>query len=615
LELNQLSSKIWDLICVGGGPAGLSCAIRAAESGRSVLILEASSGSATAGSMMVDGYPGFFSITRQELLDKMARQAKYHATIKYAERVSRLELQDEIKKIYTKVSRGEFFAEEVLYQSKTVLIATGLHPKKLGVPGEIKFESKGIYYNNPPEANYEEKNLAIIGHTSWAVRNALHYDALGAHVSLITARNTFNAHPALLRRLNESFVEIRFGHEVLSFEGGEKVSKVILKDKNGKKVSISANIFIVLSSKIKNRELFLNTGLALTPRGTIIVNSANQDTNLQGVFAAGSATSGDSIVGVGAAEGQKAAMQISRYLDKIEKKESKDIPEKQKLSLDQRFVEGRSVIIEKEDLSPEIVKWVVKAPRIAKKSLPGQFVILRVTEHGERIPLTVAGMDKDAGTITLIFQKIGKSTKLMGELKAGDHILNLLGPLGIPVEIEKWGTVVVLGGGCGVAPVLPKTRAIKEIGNYLISIISARTGSLLICRDEMNEPSDELHIATDDGSLGHHGFGLDILVKFLEEGRKIDHVVAVGPIPMMRAVCKVTEEYEIPTIVSLAPLMVDGTGMCGACRVSIDGEVKFACVDGPNFDGHKVDFEELMLRSRAYRYEERISFERMARQS
>ncbi|MHA1443920.1 MAG: sulfide/dihydroorotate dehydrogenase-like FAD/NAD-binding protein, partial [Candidatus Hodarchaeales archaeon] len=545
-----MSSKIWDLICVGGGPAGLSCAIRTAELGRSVLVLEARSGSATAGSMTVDGYPGFFSITRQELLDKMARQAKYHATIKYAERVSRLELQDDIKKIYTKISRGEFFTEEVMYQSKTVLIATGLHPKKLGVPGERKFKSKGIYYNNPPEAEYEEKNLVVIGHTSWAVRNALHYDALGAHVSLITARDVFNAHPALLRRLNESFVEIRFGHEVLSFEGGDKVNKVILKDRNGKKASISADLIIVLSSKIRNRELFLNAGLALTPRGTIIANSADQDTNLQGVFAAGSATRGDSIVGVDAAEGQKAAMQISRYLDNLEKEESKDKPEKQKLSLDQRFVEGRSVIIEKEDLSTEIIKWVVKAPRIAKKTLPGQFVILRITDHGERIPLTVADMDKEAGTITLIFQKIGKSTKLMGELKAGDHILNLLGPLGLPVEIKKWGTVVVLGGGCGVAPVLPKTRAIKEIGNYVISIISARTGPLLICRDEMKEPSDELHIATDDGTLGHHGFGLDILVKFLEEGRKIDHVVAVGPVRMMRAVCRVTKEYGIPTTVS-----------------------------------------------------------------
>ncbi|PWI49236.1 hypothetical protein CEE45_02530 [Candidatus Heimdallarchaeota archaeon B3_Heim] len=613
MEQNLLESKIWDVICVGGGPAGISCAIRAAELGRSVLVLEARSGSATAGSMMVDGYPGFFSITRQELLDKMARQAKYHATIRYAERVSRLELEGKIKRVYTTVVRGEFFAEEIAYHGKTVLIATGLHPKKLNVPGERKYHSKGIYYNNPPEGEYEEKNVAIIGHTSWAVRNALHYDSLGAQVCLITARDAFDAHPALLRRLNESFVNIRFGHEVISFEGDLKVKKVNLKSSTGERVSISTEIIVILSSKIKNRELFMNAGLAITPEGKIIINSANQDTNLQGVFAAGSAIRGDSIVGIDAAEGQTAAMQISHYLTNLEKEASKEIPEKLEPSLAQRFVEGKSTIIEKVDLSSEIIKWVVSAPRIAEKCQPGQFVILRVTDHGERIPLTVADFDREAGTITLIFQKIGKSTKLMGRLSEGDHILNLLGPLGEPVKIEKWGTVVVLGGGCGVAPVLPKTKAMRDIGNYVISIISARTGSLLICQDEMTSASDELHIATDDGTLGHHGYGLDLLRKFIDEGRKIDHVVAIGPIPMMKAVVDFTKQHDIPTIVSLAPLMVDGTGMCGACRVTVGGKVKFACVDGPNFDGLKVDFEELTLRSRAYRYEERIAVERMAR--
>jgi ferredoxin--NADP+ reductase len=600
---------------VGGGPAGLSCAIRAAELGRSVLVLEARSGSATAGSMMVDGYPGFFSITRQELLDKMARQAKYHATIRYAERVSRLELEGEIKRVYTTVERGEFFTEEITYQGKTVLIATGLHPKKINVPGERKFHSKGIYYNNPPEGEYEEKNVAIIGHNSWAVRNALHYDSIGAHVCLITARDAFDAHPALLRRLNESFVNIRFGHEVISFEGDLKVRKVNLKKPTGEKVTISTEIIVILSSKIKNRELFMNAVLAITPEGKIIINSANQDTNLQGVFAAGSAIRGDSIVGIDAAEGQTAAMQISRYLTNLEKEETETIPEKLEASLAQRFVEGRSIILEKVDLSPEIIKWVVHAPRIAEKCQPGQFVILRVTDHGERIPLTIADFDRGAGTITLIFQKIGKSTKLMGRLNTGDHILNLLGPLGEPVKIEKWGTVAVLGGGCGVAPVLPKTKAMRDIGNYVVSIISARTGSLLICQDDMDAASDELHIATDDGTLGHHGFGLDLLKKFIKEGRKFDHVVAVGPIPMMRAVVNFTKKHNIPTIVSLAPLMVDGTGMCGACRVTVGGRVKFACVDGPNFDGLKVDFDELTLRSRAYRYEERIAGEKMARSS
>ncbi|UCG01747.1 MAG: sulfide/dihydroorotate dehydrogenase-like FAD/NAD-binding protein [Candidatus Heimdallarchaeota archaeon] len=608
-----MSSQLWDLVVVGGGPAGLSGAIRAAELGLHVLVLEARSGIATAGSMAVDGYPGFFSITRQELLDKMAKQAKYHATINYAEKVSRLELKDPIKRVYTQVTRGEFFTEEFKYNCRAVLIATGLQPKKLDIPGEGKFKDKGVYYSLP-DGDYTDKNVAIIGHTSWAVRNALHYDAIGAHVYLITSRDSFDAHPALMRKLNESFVEVLYSHEALYFEGTDKLTKTRLKSADGKQFSILAEMVLILSSKNTNRELFQDAGLTTTPQGRIIVESSNQDTNIPGVFAAGSATRGDSIVGVGAAEGIKAAEEISRYLTKLEEKESLAEKEKETPMLVERFTEGRCVIIDKKDLSPEIVKWVVKAPLVAEKTQPGQFVILRVTQDGERIPLTVADNDKEKGTITLIFQKIGKSTKLMGTMKAGDHILNLLGPLGRPVKIEKWGTVAVLGGGCGVAPVLPKTKALKEKGNYVVSIISARTSPLLICQEEMREASNELHIATDDGTEGHHGFGLDLLKRFVEEGRHFDHVVAVGPIPMMKFTCAFTKEHNIPTTVSLAPIMVDGTGMCGACRVTVGGEVKFACVDGPNFDGLKVDFEELTLRSRAYLYEERISSGKMARE-
>ncbi|MFW9903890.1 MAG: sulfide/dihydroorotate dehydrogenase-like FAD/NAD-binding protein [Candidatus Thorarchaeota archaeon] len=609
-----MSSEIWDLIVVGGGPAGLSGAIRAAELGLHVLVLEARSGTATAGSMAVDGYPGFFSITRQELLDKMAKQAKYHATMNYAEKVSRLELKDPIKRVYTQVTRGEFFTEEFRYKSRAVLIATGLQPKKLDIPGEGKYRGKGVFYSLP-DGDYIDKNVAIIGHTSWAVRNALHYDAMGAHVYLITSRDAFDAHPALLRKLNESFVEVLYLHEVLYFEGTNKISKTRLKNADGKQFSILTDMVLILSSKNTNRELFQDAGMTTTPQGRIIVKSSNQDTNIPGVFAAGSATRGDSIVGVGAAEGIKAAEEISRYLTTLEEKESLAEEKKEPGLQVERFTQGRCVIIEKEDLSQEIVKWVIDAPLIAKKAKPGQFVILRVTQNGERIPLTIADSNKEKGTIILIFQKIGKSTKLMGTMKAGDHILNLLGPLGKPVEIKKWGTVAVLGGGCGVAPVLPKTRALKEIGNYVVSIISARTKSLLICQNEMREASDELHIATDDGTEGHHGFGLDLLKHFVEEeGRKFDHVIAVGPIPMMKYTCAFTKEHNIPTTVSLAPIMVDGTGMCGACRVTVGSEVKFACVDGPNFDGLKVDFEELTLRSRAYLYEERISSGKMARE-
>ena len=613
LEKNILSSQVWDLIVVGGGPAGLSGAIRAAELGLYVLVLEARSGAATAGSMAVDGYPGFFTITRQELLDKMAKQAKYHATIKYAEKVSKLELNDPIKRVYTQVTRGEFFTEEFVYNSRAVLIATGLQPRKIDIPGEGKFRDRGVFYSLP-DGDYSEKNIAIIGHTSWAVRNALHYDAMGAHVYLVTNRDAIDAHPALMRRLNESFVEILYSHETLYFEGTDRLTKTRLKTKDGDQLSVLTKMVLILSSKNTNRELFQDADLTTTPQGRIIIKSSNQDTNISGVFAAGSATRGDSIVGVGAAEGIKAAEEISRYLTRLDEEKELEEEKKEKPLPIQRFTEGKCIIVEKEDLSPEIVKWVVKAPLIARKTQPGQFVILRVNINGERIPLTVADNDKETGTITLIFQKIGKSTKLMGTMKKGDHILNLLGPLGKPVEIEKWGTVAVLGGGCGVAPVLPKTKALKELGNYVVSIISARTSSLLICREEMREVSDELHIATDDGTEGHYGFGLDVLKRFVEEGRHFDHVVAVGPIPMMKFTCAFTKKHNIPTTVSLAPIMVDGTGMCGACRVTVGGEVKFACVDGPNFDGLKVDFEELTLRSRAYLYEERISAGKMARE-
>ncbi len=610
-----MTETIWDVIVVGGGPSGLSCAIRAAEMGLHVLVLEARSGTetATAGSMSVDGYPGFFSITRQELLDKMTKQAKYHATIKYAEKVSKLELNGDIKRVTTHVSRGEFFTEEIVYQGRTVLIATGFLPGKLGVPGEKKYTNKGLYYSIP-SADITDKKIAIIGHTSWTVRNVLHCDAGGADVILLTIKDKIEAHPALLRRLNESFVKVMYNHETIAFEGTSHLKKVIVRRvSDGERIPISVNMAIIVSSKNRDRALFLDAGLAITPQGTVIVNSANQDTNIPGVFAAGSATRGDSIVGVSAAEGQKAAMEISRYIN-MQTEEFKDIniPRKKDFTVD-RFKEGRTVILEKEDLSPEIIKWVVKAPLIAKKVEPGQFIILRITTYSERIPLTVADFDREAGTITLIFQKIGKSTREMGLLNAGDHILNMLGPLGQPVEIKKWGTVAVLGGGCGVAPILPKTKALKDAGNYIISIISARSGPLLICRADMEGPSDELYIATDDGTLGYHGFGIDILEKLLKEGRKIDHVVTVGPIPMMRAVSDLTKKYKIPTIVSLAPIMIDGSGMCGACRVRVGNEVKFACVDGPNFDGHLVDFKELATRSRAYLYEEKISLEKMAR--
>jgi len=268
-------------------------------------------------------------------------------------------------------------------------------------------------------------------------------------------------------------------------------------------------------------------------------------------------------------------------------------------------------IVKKRILNPVTKMMVVKAPDVARVCKPGQFVIIRVNETGERIPLTVANFDREDGTVTIVYQEVGKTTKLLGTLEEGNEILDFVGPLGKPTHTEKkYGTVVAIGGGCGSAIAYPVARAFKEAGNYLITINGARTMDLLLYEDEMEEISDEKYITTDDGSCGVHGFVTTVLGELIEKGRKIDLVFAVGPVPMMKFVSKTTEKAEIPTIVSLNSIMVDGTGMCGACRVHVGGQMKFACVDGPEFDGHEVDYDELMSRLNAYKNQEAISLQK-----
>ncbi len=257
-------------------------------------------------------------------------------------------------------------------------------------------------------------------------------------------------------------------------------------------------------------------------------------------------------------------------------------------------------ILKKRILADDVKEFEVEAAQIARQRKAGQFVIVRPTETGERIPLTIADADPEKGTITLIFQEVGKTTMLMGTFEEGDSILDVVGPLGRPTHIEKFGTVVCMGGGIGVAPMHPIAKAMKEAGNRVIAIIGARTEKLLIMQNRMKKASDELLISTDDGSFGVHGFVTDILQSLIDKGEKIDLVVAIGPVPMMAASCKLTGKYNLPTVVSLNPIMVDGTGMCGACRVTVGGKTRFVCVDGPEFDGHEVDFTELVKRQRAY---------------
>ena len=266
-------------------------------------------------------------------------------------------------------------------------------------------------------------------------------------------------------------------------------------------------------------------------------------------------------------------------------------------------------ITKKVELAHAVYLFEVLAPQIAKKHKAGQFVILRMIETGERIPLTIMASDAEKGTIELIIQEVGKSTQLLGNMEEGDSILDVVGPLGMPTHIENFGTAVCIGGGIGIAPVVPIAKALKEAGNKVLSIIGARNKQLLILEERMREVSTELFITTDDGSYGHHGFVTQILQKFIDDGCKVDFVLGVGPVPMMRAVSEVSRPYNIPTMVSLNPIMVDGTGMCGACRVTVGDEVKFVCVDGPEFDAHKVDFDELIMRNRSYFNEEKIAVE------
>ncbi len=268
-------------------------------------------------------------------------------------------------------------------------------------------------------------------------------------------------------------------------------------------------------------------------------------------------------------------------------------------------------ILKKQELIPDLmILFEVQAPLVAASCQAGQFVMLRKDEIGERIPLTIADFDRGHGTITVIFQVVGKSTQLMAKLNEGDYFLDFAGPLGQPSHIEKFGRVIMVGGGVGVAPIHPIAREMKLAGNEVISILGARSHDLLILENEMEKVSSEIIVTTDDGSYGRQGFVTEVLKELMTERGGIDLVVAIGPMVMMQAVCDVTKEVGIPTVVSLNPIMVDGTGMCGACRVEVGTDTKFACVDGPEFDGHKVNWT--LARQRALMFteeEKRAMFE------
>ncbi|MCC7146764.1 MAG: sulfide/dihydroorotate dehydrogenase-like FAD/NAD-binding protein [Phycisphaeraceae bacterium] len=266
-------------------------------------------------------------------------------------------------------------------------------------------------------------------------------------------------------------------------------------------------------------------------------------------------------------------------------------------------------ILQAQFLAPDVKRFTIEAPRIAKARLPGQFIIVRVHDRGERVPLTIAAADPAKGTIDIIVQGIGKTTRLLNSMEAGAQIPDVVGPLGKPSEIRQFGTVVVIGGGVGTAIAYPTAVAMKQAGNRVVSILGARTKALLILEQELAQTSDQLFVMTDDGGYGEKGLVTDKLRQLVAEGRSIDLVLAIGPIPMMKAVAEATRPLKIPTVVSLNPIMVDGTGMCGGCRVLVDGKSQFACVDGPEFDAHQVDFAVLTQRNAMYRQVEKEELE------
>jgi NAD(P)H-flavin reductase len=267
-------------------------------------------------------------------------------------------------------------------------------------------------------------------------------------------------------------------------------------------------------------------------------------------------------------------------------------------------------ILEKTLLAPKVVRMIIEAPEIARKRQAGQFVIVRISELGERIPLSIADADPRRGTLTLVIQEVGKTSACLNHMEPGEEIPDVVGPLGTPTHIENFGHVLGIGGGVGIAPLHPIVQALKRAGNHVTSILGGRSKEFVIMEEEMRKASDELLICTDDGSYGKKGFVTVVLQELLDAGRTINYCIAIGPPIMMRNVCKVTKPHGITTYVSLNTLMVDGTGMCGCCRVTVDGKTRFVCVDGPEFDGHKVDFDEMFKRMEIFKPQEEQAYRR-----
>jgi len=600
--------KPWNggkIVVVGSGPAGLTVAAELARMGYDVTIYEILH---EPGGVLVYGIPEF------RLPKEIVRKE-----IEYVKSLG--------VKIKTGVVVGKSIPMEKLREEyDAVFIGSGAGlPAFLGIEGEnlpgiftaneflIRVNLMKAYkfpeYDTPIKRG---KKVAVIGGGNVAVDAARCAMRLGAREVTIIYRRSEKEMPARIeeiKRAKEEGIKILTLTQPIRFVGKDKVEKIECikmklgeKDESGRAGPIpieNSNFFVeadVVIVAIGQKPNVIGNVEVDEKRGIIKADSCGR-TSVENIFAGGDVTTGAATVIAAMGAGKRAAYAIDEYLRS--KNKLAEERREHKCKSDENH---KNEIVEMIELYNELKEMVVKTPTIAEYCEAGQFVIVMVDEKGERIPLTIADFDRGKGTITIVFQEVGKTTYKLGEMKKGDKLYHLAGPLGRPFEIEK-GTITIVGGGTGIASVHITAKKAKEMGNEVISIIGARTKEFIFWEDKIAEYSDELIITTDDGSYGIKGLVTHALSDLLKR-KKIDQVITIGPTIMMKFVAKETEPYKIKTIASLNPIMVDGSGMCGSCRVRYDNQTRYACVHGPGFDAHRVDFDDLLKRLTIFKKEE-----------
>jgi len=601
--------KPWNgrrIAVVGSGPAGLTVAAELARMGCDVTIYEILH---EPGGVLVYGIPEFRlpkEIVRKEIEYVKSLGVKIKTGVVFGKSIPMEKLREEYDAVFIGSGAGLPAFLEIEGENLPGIFSANEFLIRVNLMKAYKFPE----YDTPIKRG---KKVVVIGGGNVAVDAARCAMRLGAREVMILYRRSEKEMPARIeeiKRAKEEGIKILTLTQPIRFVGKERVEKIECikmklgeKDESGRARPIpieNPNFFVdadVVIVAIGQRPNIVGDVEVDERRGIIKADSFGR-TSVENVFAGGDVTTGAATVIAAMGAGKKAAYAIDEYLRNKDDKLAKERSE-HKCKSDENH---ENKIVEMKELYNELKERVVKAPTIAEYCEAGQFVIVMVDEKGERIPLTIADFDREKGTITIVFQEVGKTTYKLGELKAGDKLYHLAGPLGKPFEIEK-GRIAVVGGGTGIASVYITAKKAKEMGNEVVSIIGARTKELIFWEDKIAEYSDELIITTDDGSYGIKGLVTHALRDLLER-EKVDQVITIGPTIMMKFVAKETEKYGIKTIASLNPIMVDGSGMCGSCRIKYDGEIKYACVHGPGFDAHKVDFDDLLRRLTIFKKEE-----------